>query len=602
MITETPSSTTSPATTGRAKKPPTTRRTSLYRLRGNGPVEQEDLRSFVLPRYLGRAGFKTRQVDRDGIVGLLVSGTVAPGQTDWSDPLSALTGELVEEENRSAFGLLLLRTEQAVYGLTYGMGHLMIDPVRIDPGFGIEFAVRCLDEDRITKVRRHVMDSRGRTDENSVTTGEHIRGFGIEQFGEIVSQISGKISGVPLTFTQDRNRPAHITGSDRSVKMHLGSTPATLLHDLNRIEEVCARPNPLPEFEFITQVRPLGPKTAQAQRLDARLDAMLGEDDITRVALAVPSVCRDRFDLAESFKVTLSGRSQQYVELDADQFTAAVRSGPQGSRLRALREGRVQMFADTAGAEPVSGKVPADHWLTAEVPDGVVHYFYWQGKWYEIGAEYLTVVERRITELFARPVSVTVPPWTKHADHDEDWYNKQVAAQDGYVLLDKNTVRTKRLRGGGLELGDVLGPNGQFICVKKADKTAALNHLFAQGRVAIETLRYDLEAREKFLDKLDKLAPGHPLDSSFSSPTLVYGILLKDGVPLTPGTLFAFAKVSLLHTATALQAMGACLEIVSISRTMPTGKVSGPGSAPEPKEWATARTRDARGQSKRAGR
>ncbi|MGH3921284.1 MAG: DUF6119 family protein, partial [Pseudonocardiaceae bacterium] len=63
-----------------------------------------------------------------------------------------------------------------------------------NPGFGIEFAVRCLDEDRITKVRRQVMDARGRTDENSATSGEHIRGFGIEQFGEIVSQISGQIA------------------------------------------------------------------------------------------------------------------------------------------------------------------------------------------------------------------------------------------------------------------------------------------------------------------------------------------------------------------------------------------------------------------------
>ncbi|MDP4510653.1 DUF6119 family protein [Nonomuraea turcica] len=67
------------------------------------------------------------------------------------------------EEYRTALALLLVRTEKAVYGLTYGMGHLMIDPVRIDPGFGIEFAVRCLNEDRITKIRRQVMDARGRT-------------------------------------------------------------------------------------------------------------------------------------------------------------------------------------------------------------------------------------------------------------------------------------------------------------------------------------------------------------------------------------------------------------------------------------------------------
>jgi uncharacterized protein (TIGR04141 family) len=122
-------------------------------------------------------------------------------------------------------------------------------------------------------------------------------------------------------------------------------------------------------------------------------------------------------------------------------------------------------------------------------------------------------------------------------------------------------------------MADVLGPDGQFICVKKADKTAPLNHLFAQGRVAIETLRFDIEAREKFLAKLP---PDHPVDPSFRSPTVVYGVMLKDGAPLTSTSLFAFAKVSLLHTATALQGMGARLEIVSISRTSSTEAAASP--------------------------
>jgi uncharacterized protein (TIGR04141 family) len=155
----------------------------------------------------------------------------------------------------------------------------------------------------------------------------------------------------------------------------------------------------------------------------------------------------------------------------------------------------------------------------------------------------------------------------------------KVAAQEGYVLLDKNTVHTARLRGGGLEICDALGPDGQFICVKKAEATAELNHLFAQGRVAMETLRFDAEAQEKFLAKVDELAPGHGLDRTFRSLTLVYGILLKDGVPLTPDSLFAFAKVSLLHAVTALEGMGVRVEIVSISRTSATGMVTPEGEA-----------------------
>ena len=177
-----------------------------------------------------------------------MTGTVAPGSADWCAPLSTLTGQDVTEENRTAFGLLLLRTESAVYGLAYGMGYLMVDPARIDPGFGIEFAVRCLDEDRITKVRRQLMDARGRTDENSVTSGEHIRGFGIEQFGEIVSRISGQIAGVPLTFTRDRKRAAHITSSDRSVKLHLArvSAPVNRPHSVDQtwVTELQGYPDP----------------------------------------------------------------------------------------------------------------------------------------------------------------------------------------------------------------------------------------------------------------------------------------------------------------------------------------------------------------------
>jgi uncharacterized protein (TIGR04141 family) len=558
------------------KRASTTRKTSLYRLRCSGPAVEEDLTSFVLPRYLDRDGFTSRLVDQDGILGLLVTGTVAPGTVDWCNPLGALTGCEVTEENKTAFGLLLVRTEIAVYGLAYGMGHLMINPARIDPGFGIEFAVRCLDEDRITKVRRQLMDARGRTDENSVTSGEHIRGFGIEQFGEIVSRVSGQITGVPLTFTRDRKRAAHITGSDHSIKLHLASTAQGLMVDLQSIEEVCARPDPLPGLGFIAQVRPLNPKSELAQHLDERLDTEIGRPEPGRIALAVPGECRDGFECAESFKVTLAGSSEMYDELNASQVIAAVRNKPAGDRLPALRAGRVEMFADTDGAQLLSRKIPADQWLTAEVSEGIVHYFYWQGQWYEIGAEYLATVESRITELLARPASVTLPPWTKSAsggeEHDEDWYNKQIARQDGYVLLDKDTVRTRRLRGGGLEIADALGPSGQFVCVKKADSTAPLNHLFAQGRVAIETLRYDREAREKFLAKLQQLAPGHPLDKSFSTPVLVFGIMLRDGISLTVNSLFAFAQISLLHTATMVEGMGARLEIVSISRTQPSGK------------------------------
>ncbi|MEE2044763.1 TIGR04141 family sporadically distributed protein, partial [Nocardiopsis tropica] len=238
----------------------------------------------------------------------------------------------------------------------------------------LSLAVRCLDKDGVTRVRRQVMDARGRSDENSVASGEHIRGFGIEEFGEIVSHIAGKISGVNLTFTSDGERSAHITGNDRSVKLRLGRAPKDLIRDLHAIEEVCDRPDPLPEFEFITHVLPLRDKSDLAQHLDERLDAMLGTGDLSRVALAVPSECREGFDATETFRVKLVGRTRNLSELDADVLTFPLRERPVGERLSTLRKGKVQMFSDTEAKETLSGEVSALRWLTAEVTENNVHY------------------------------------------------------------------------------------------------------------------------------------------------------------------------------------------------------------------------------------
>lgn len=544
--------------------PTPTRKISLYRLRSIGAPELEDLRNLVVPKYLDRDGFISKPVDHSGVRGLMITGTIAPGAAGWCGTLAGLTGQPVHEENRTSLGLLLARTATAVYGLTFGMGYLLIQQGRIDPGFGIAFAVRCLDDERITKVRRKLMDARGRTVENAATSGEHIRGFGIERFGEIVSEISGLIEGVPLTFSQDRNRRAHLSGSDRSIKLQLGATPIALMHDLRQIEEVCARPDPVPELGFVAQVRPLRSSDERVQQLDERLDELLGDHGSPRLALAVPSDCRDGYDSAESFSVAFGGAGDKQVdELDLDELLAGVRNRQAGQRLRALRSGRIQMFADTEGAEPISRRLAADQWVTAEIRQDVASYFRSQGQWYEIGAEYVTVIEDRITELLARPSSVALPEWPGGADHDEAWYNARAAQQDGFVLLDQRTVHTTRFRGGGLEIADILGPGGELICVKKASKTAPLNHLFAQGRVAVETLRFDAAARSKLVAKTPD---DHPVDRTFRSPTVVYAILLKNGQKLTSDSLFAFAKVSLLQAATALEGMGARLEVVGIAR------------------------------------
>lgn len=552
------------------KNPPATRKSSLYRLRTPEGLDL-DLRELILERYREREGYTLHSFEHDGITGLVISGTIARGQADWCLVLESLTGITVHEENRSAAGVLLVRTRRAVYALTYGVGHHMIDPFRLDPDFGLEFATRCLDEDGVLLVRRQIMDARGRSDENATTRGQPIESFGIERVGAIITKINGMVSKVPFTYMRDGKRRAVRVGCrDSSIQLPLATTPAEFLDDLREIEEVCSRPEPLPELGFIDRIRSLRGKSEIVQRLEAKLEELLADPSNPRLALGVPSECLEGFTSAQTFRVTKgTAHSRTVQDLDLDAVLAFVHTLPAGSRLRALKNVRVQMFGDTECEDPVSARTSGHRWLTADVSVGSGRYFYYQGSWYEIGAEYLRSIEEELTQLFSRSASITMPPWPEHLNGKdaEGRYNIEVAKQDGYTLFDKKTIVTKKFKGGGLEICDVLGPQNQLIHVKQSkDKTAPLNHLFSQGTVAVEVLRNDAQIRDKFLKALAARDPNHPAVEDLGALTLVYAILLKDGETITVDSLFAFAQVSLLQAVHQLRAMNARVEIVTIRR------------------------------------
>jgi uncharacterized protein (TIGR04141 family) len=109
-------------------------------------VAEEALTSLVVADYLERDGFTVQAVDHEGLQGLLLTGSAVSQHAEWCDALSTLTGQMIDEGNRTAFGLLLVRTNTAVYGLACGMGHPMIKPTRIDPGPPCECHLAALDE------------------------------------------------------------------------------------------------------------------------------------------------------------------------------------------------------------------------------------------------------------------------------------------------------------------------------------------------------------------------------------------------------------------------------------------------------------------------
>ncbi|WCN07388.1 TIGR04141 family sporadically distributed protein (plasmid) [Streptomyces sp. M92] len=552
----------------------TTRKSTLHRLKvPQGEVA--DLRGLVRNRYLESPDHTVRDFTAEGIEGVLVTGGVPRERADWCTAVEAITGLEVSERSHSAAGLILMRTERGFYALSYGVGHHMLDPSHRDDDFGLEFATRSLDEDGVIKVRNQIMDGRGRVDEYSVARGERIDGFGLDRIGAIVRRLCGTVSGIPLTSVRDgKAHQVRVECAASTIKLPLATRPEDFLSDLRAIEEICARPESLPELRFVDRVRTLAPSGHKAEEATGALERLLADPDSPRLALSVPESCLEAFGSAQAFRLTRPNHGRQEVtDLNLAALLRFVGDEDAGDRLKALGEVRVTLYADDDCRTPASSSTKGSEWLIADVPVGAHRYFYGQGKWYEVGAEFLETLEEELRELFARRGTVTLPAWPKGArdskgrdSHDEAWYNEEVAKQPGYTLFDKKTVVTDRFNGGGLEICDVLGPRGELICVKKASQTASLNHLFAQGVVAVETLRTDLEVREKFRAQVAARAGGHSVPEDLGGLRVVFGILLKEGRDITVDSLFAFAQVSLLNAARRLRAMQAEVEVIPILR------------------------------------
>jgi uncharacterized protein (TIGR04141 family) len=538
-----------------------TRRSTLYFLQDTGSTSA-DLRAALNLRYERDHGFVVEEVTTGGVPGVLCHGVIGRHRPpDWTAAVDTLTGRKPPVENRTSACALLLSIDGDVFALTFGMGHLLLEQSRISPGFGFNFVLRAVQPDAIRQVTHSLMDARGRTDRSSAAQGQHIRAFPIEEYGEVVSRLVGMIGRTELTISKSRRRTVQVAGTD-SLKIHLGSAPADLIQDLREIRSIISRQSPAPDFEAVARVRPLKPGDSRRTTLEKKLDDLLGAGkDAGRLAVAVPAACLDQEDGAMSYRVKVGSRRQLFPSLDVSDVLGLLEDVPPGARLAALKDGYVQMYSDEEGGAPISGQVGVHKWLAAEIPLGSSRYFHHEGRWFEIGDRYLNGVRSEVEALLAAPAGITLFDWTSAFKEEKD-YNEE-ARKYGYVCLDRKLIRTAQ-HPYGIEAADLVSRDGTLVHVKRAESSAPLSHLFAQGRVSADALRFDSEARAEFVRRVREQDPSHPISDDFVPSKVVYAISLKSGKRLTTENLFTFSQMALLQAARSLRAQGIEVAVADI--------------------------------------
>jgi uncharacterized protein (TIGR04141 family) len=196
----------------------------------------------------------------------------------WVDFVAgAVSRRLSDINNQSTGACLFVQAGPRLIAFTFGRGRNLIDPGRIQDGFGLRVTLNAVDAERVRAI-----DSRSFEDSVILTSRQASRNLDLGSFAIDDSRdVLSAVTGVP----RDPTLGSRITGSDgialvADVEIDgLGDVAATFL-DLFASDEYKAN------FGFIDYVRRVSSGSLVA-RLDAALDAEL-DGNLQRISLAPP--------------------------------------------------------------------------------------------------------------------------------------------------------------------------------------------------------------------------------------------------------------------------------------------------------------------------
>ncbi|MFI6790429.1 DUF6119 family protein [Nonomuraea sp. NPDC050383] len=538
---------------------PATLPATVYRLTDIAPTTDAMFEATSTGR-LAAPGVDVMELDIAGSPAVLYFRQHPPSKAGWTPGLSSLTGVSLPLVKQDCEAVLIVAAEPYVYGIGFGQGYLAVADSR-EPGFGLHCALRAVDPARVRDVGRRALGGLPRHDSTYVPDGIPIGGVGIRDYAELVKKLGGLIKASDLGLSHRES--VSVEGAD-GLRLPIPLEPTAFRALLHRLNEISEREVP-PDFERLEAIRPVGSESVRDE-LDALLDeAVRGQGD-PRLHVAVPPALIDLRHDARSYRIKVGSVAIVREELDLDDLRRRCKVQHCISPSAALREGTVEMCADSEGKEPI-GRARAIRWIEAVGAIGSHVYQLSDGDWYECGATYVTSVQRRLQELIVPEPEVTMLPW--RAGESEEDYNLRMQDTLGrgrYLCLDRKFSRTRQQRRGkGYEACDGLTDRHTLVHVKAAGSSEPLSHQFAQALISTRTLYSEPDARAKFSAKVAELSGGLlTVPEDFVPSKVVLAVLLK-GKELTPDSLYPFAQVALVTLADTLRRdHGVIVEVVGI--------------------------------------
>ena len=315
----------------------------------------------------------------------------------------------------------------------------------------------------------------------------------------------------------DEDLGLSVTGKDAFL-IRSRVTLQTLLSKLGKWHDLSQQVTYRERFPWIDNIAEISDK-ATRERLDDRMVDMLRHDDTERIWLAPPEIMS--WDNVDGFRFR-TPRAEVVPELDLrSYFEDKYRPQPKVT-ITQLKGDKIFARSNTTDSD-------VDRWrvyqcIHADIDDSGDRFILDEGQWYQIDPDYAADLAEFRAKL--ERTAISLPDYD---DANEGKYNERAAKHSQMRLMDKDLVKGIETDGRSrIEVCDLLHTDGAFIHVKRYSGSSTLSHLFSQGAVAADNMRFNRELREKVAAKYPDIVRSNGRFNA-DRHEIAYAIVAKPG-------------------------------------------------------------------------
>lgn len=485
----------------------------------------------------------------------------APHEPPWQGFLQEGFPNLTLPRTSAVGALLVIRLrggQPRMFACSFGVsGRFLLRDGAYDRAYGLRTALNLMypsgtppdaDLARIRAIdakRRGLNTVRSRQQASQAST---LEAFDLDRLRDVV----GGATGRPATPDVWGNR---IGGGD-PLHLSLSASFDDLGTLCRQITEAHDRTDYRERFAWLDHVQPVTDPDVIG-RLEEAVVLSLRQNRIDELELAPPEILD--WSRVASFRFHFDRRQRPPLnrpDLRLTDFLTGVRAKGDLADVDAgwLRRRHVNAV-DTDGSRVHQWTVWRS--LVGEMELDDVTYVLDEGEFFAVDRDYVRQLDNYIADVPAS--TVVLPPSPGHLREPD--YNRRTAQGSGYLLLDRELIRTSSATTP-IEVCDLLTPQRQLIHVKRHLGSRDLSHLFSQGVVSAELLQVDQEFRQAVKDRVANLTGDGSY--AFFDPTgirtgefeVVYAVIADWAGRTLAQALPFFSKINLRRSAENLAVRG----------------------------------------------